>query len=306
MVKIEPIYNILDYRNIFFNKDGNISSHYKLLEEYLEFIEQSVMQYRQNFVSLENLATIQTPKLEDKIHKKLYGLYDLDNTVIESLKSEIKKYHKSQPQTLNGLKCVYCGIKRQEAEDLDHYLPRSIFPAYSILSYNLIFVCKKCNQDLKKSLFVEKNGTRSIINPYFDDIEKFNFLKCNLDFKKETSFTINYEVIHPAELTDGKLLEIVKNHFKNLDLNNRYINIIYNDCWIEFINVFTTIDKLGNKYFKGNIDQYNMMIELKIEALSTSHPSDFEKLFWEKLKENQNWLSKLPNRNLITGEIIET
>lgn len=304
MVKIEPIYNILDYRNIFFNKDGNISSHYKLLEEYLEFIEQSVMQYRQNFESLEELAKIQTPRLLDVVHNKLYGLYDLDNDVTNSLKSEIKKHHNSQIQTLNGLKCVYCGIKRQKAEDLDHYLPRSIFPAYSILSYNLIFVCKDCNQNFKKSLFVEKDGTRCILNPYFDDIENYNFLKCNINFDRETSFTLNYEVITPEGITDAKLLQVVKNHFRNLNLDARYTHIIYDDCWFEFKNTCTTFDRSANQYFNHDIHYYNMVIDFKIKAFGSTNPNNFEKLFWEALKENQTWLSNLPNRDLKTGQII--
>ncbi|MFA6741337.1 MAG: hypothetical protein WCR78_07575 [Arcobacteraceae bacterium] len=304
MVKIKPIYNILDYRSIFFNQNGNISNHYRLLEDYLNYIEESVIKYRENFNTLEELSKDQMPRLNDDIHNKLYGLYDLDNEVTKALKSEIKKHHKSQRQTYNGLKCVYCGIKRQEAEDLDHYLPRSIFPAYSILSYNLIFVCKTCNQDFKKALFVEDDGSRCIINPYFDEIEIYNFLKCTIDFDETTSFSIKYEVVNPDGMNNPKLLKVVKNHFSRLNLNERYCHVIGDDCWIEFTNIFTEYDDDDNQYFIGCINEYNLEIDSRIRALGRTHPSDFEKLFWQALKENQTWLSNLPNRDLKTGQII--
>lgn len=302
MIKIQPIYNILDYRRILFNQKDDISKHYKLLENYIDYIEESVVQYRENFNTLEELSKDQMPRLNDDIHNKLYGLYDLDNEVTKALKSEIKKHHKSQRQTHNGLKCVYCGIRRQEAEDLDHYLPRSVFPVYSILSYNLIFVCKTCNQEFKKALFVENDGTRCILNPYFDDIETYDFLRCTITYDELTSFSLNYDVIKPQGTNNPQLLQVAKNHFRRLGLNDRYTDIILDDCWIEFTNLFTEYDEDDNQYFTGTIDSYNEKIDSRIRALGRTHASDFEKLFWEKLKANQSWLRNLHGRYLKTGE----
>ncbi|MBF4102148.1 hypothetical protein INT80_00710 [Gallibacterium anatis] len=39
--------------------------------------------------------------------------------------------------------------------EIDHFLPKSEFCYYSIFPYNLIPICKDCNQTYKKNFFPE-------------------------------------------------------------------------------------------------------------------------------------------------------
>ena len=82
----------------------------------------------------------------DKIHETLYNLYDSKSDKVKKIKNDIKDLTIKNPLTKNGLVCPYCGIRRQSLHDLDHFMPRSKYPEFSILTYNLIFTCETCNQ----------------------------------------------------------------------------------------------------------------------------------------------------------------
>lgn len=71
------------------------------------------------------------------------------------------------------LTCPICG--RQDATDLDHYIPRQILPEFSIHPFNLIPTCHRCNN--KKGILWLESGNRLIFNAYYDavtDEELFN------------------------------------------------------------------------------------------------------------------------------------
>lgn len=63
----------------------------------------------------------------------------------------------------NG-KCPYCGFG--QASTLDHYLPKSKYPFFSILASNLVPSCKDCNTG--KSAVVASVANDQSIHPYYD------------------------------------------------------------------------------------------------------------------------------------------
>ena len=63
-------------------------------------------------------------------------------------------------------RCPYCG-GIGESRNLDHYLPKTKFPQFSILPCNLIPACRDCNMDGKGDSFAINEETQ-IIQPYFD------------------------------------------------------------------------------------------------------------------------------------------
>lgn len=111
-------------------------------------------------------------------------------------------------------KCLYCGIN--SAKTIDHYLPKEKYSYYSIYSKNLIPCCSQCNS--KKGATVFKNGTseRVFINFYDDDIFDKDYLKVKIEFMKElNNFKVDFYLENEAP-------SILKNHFKKLELFNRY------------------------------------------------------------------------------------
>lgn len=102
-----------------------------------------------------------------------------DNPVLVPVKRKIKDYYRG---VLNE-NCCYC--RRDTTDefnmvlDIEHILPKTIFPAYMFTPFNLSVSCKRCNMEIKKDqitfLFnsippaVPEDGTNyKFIHPNFD------------------------------------------------------------------------------------------------------------------------------------------
>lgn len=99
----------------------------------------------------------------------LYKQYDNSEAKIANLRAEIIENNDGKIT----LTCPICG--RQDATDLDHYIPRQILPEFSIHPFNLIPTCHRCNN--KKGILWLESGNRLIFNAYYDavtDEELFN------------------------------------------------------------------------------------------------------------------------------------
>lgn len=63
------------------------------------------------------------------------------------------------------MSCPVCGSP--VTGDLDHYLPRSVYPEFSILRANLVPACRHCNSGVKGNT-VHGESPQRFIHPYFD------------------------------------------------------------------------------------------------------------------------------------------
>lgn len=66
--------------------------------------------------------------------------------------------------------CPACG-EEGTPNTLDHYLPKNIFPEFSIHLKNLVPMCDVC-QGIKRESFVDSMGHRKYLHPYFDAIDQ--------------------------------------------------------------------------------------------------------------------------------------
>ncbi|NDI98721.1 hypothetical protein GWA97_06505 [Flavobacterium sp. LaA7.5] len=74
-------------------------------------------------------------------------------------------------------KCPYCGIV--VPDELDHYLPQSIYQAISVYSRNLIPICHKCNNAKRIAI----NGvTKTYYNAYYQIFPKKTFFIADINF----------------------------------------------------------------------------------------------------------------------------
>lgn len=90
------------------------------------------------------------------VHDLQYALYD----------SRRRSGELGRMRRKGGLKsCPVCGSP--VTGDLDHYLPRDIYPEYSIMRANLVPACKHCNSGVKGTT-VHGGHPRRFIHPYFD------------------------------------------------------------------------------------------------------------------------------------------
>ena len=90
----------------------------------------------------------------------LYHQYDNSKASISTLRARIIEANNGEIV----LKCPICELR--DATDLDHYIPRQLFPEFSVHAYNLIPTCHDCNT-IKSVTWCESNK-RLIFNAYYD------------------------------------------------------------------------------------------------------------------------------------------
>ena len=111
--------------------------------------------------------------------------------------------------------CPFCN--QRLVSELDHFLPKSNYPNYSVSHINLVPICKECNHS---KLDKEINTQNEVfIHPYFDDVLNQNWLKA--DLINEEPIGVKFLVNEDVNL-DQTTLERIKNQFDLLQLNRLY------------------------------------------------------------------------------------
>lgn len=129
--------------------------------------------YNRNLVPM-NLQSLtpHTGFTEPQI-KTVHNLYESGEKEFDKLWDELKK--------ANGgsiLRCPICGVSF--AKELDHYVPRELFPEFSANPLNIIPLCHDCNHD-KGAKWKDDTGYRLIFNAYFDELSQKKLLKCEIN-----------------------------------------------------------------------------------------------------------------------------
>lgn len=112
--------------------------------------------------------------------------------------------------------CPYCAGLSVEVKTLDHYLPKSKYPRFSVLPKNLVPACSDCNQALSASSATSEE--EQILHPYVDADHFFSEQWLYASYTESSG--IQYRVEPPSTWSD-----IDKNrvsyHFNALDLASR-------------------------------------------------------------------------------------
>lgn len=223
--------------------------------------------------SISNKIYTRYEEYKDKINK-------LEDISISKLKddtsiSDLLKYCYNaertpylQKEIINKrdiLRCPYCDISTPDT--IDHYVPKGEYPEFSFLLVNLIPCCGKCNNKKNEEFIVD--NSRAFINFYYDKIPKENFLKAIIEYdndnvKKTTK--VKYS-IDDKNIVDDKVRNIVVNHFKKLNLCNKYSQYVN-----ETLSEITTI--LENNDL--TIDEFKISFNMNLKS-------------YEKLYGNNHW-----------------
>lgn len=255
----------------------------QLLDSCMDDIRDRYNEYDIHESKLENIPeSVYTKESNETLYNSLFDLYDSK----ESLKTTIREN--------SGVRCPYCGITESPFH-VDHFLPRSKFPEFSIYAHNLIAACASCNSRYKGDDFVV-DGKRQFFNPYFDSFfENNKFLNCSLsvdniylvvDFYIDTALKVDF----PYEY------KIIKRHFKNLNLKIRYKNLIT-------IEIFR---KFKDEYFNPitrEIDDVTFVdikrdIIKKLRGFHAYNDNHWEKVFWHSLLECDECLKLIVEKKI--------
>ncbi|MBB5143712.1 HNH endonuclease [Desulfovibrio intestinalis] len=122
-------------------------------------------------------------------------------------------------------KCPYCcGIGNPS--NLDHYLPKTHYPQFSILPLNLVPACRDCNMGSKANSYAMTRGAQ-VFHPYFDDdcytTEQWLFAQY-IAGKDSNPSVIDYNVIPPAHWNRDQK-QRVEMHFKTFNLRLRFSRV---------------------------------------------------------------------------------
>ncbi len=112
-------------------------------------------------------------------------------------------------------RCPYCGIGR--VKNLDHYLPESKFPTFSVLPYNLVASCRDCNFDKSTSYATTQNS--QTLHPYYDDYTNEQWLYARVLHTSPVS--IKFYVNAPVNWCQLDK-DIVQSHFDSYELADRF------------------------------------------------------------------------------------
>ncbi|QJQ95438.1 MULTISPECIES: hypothetical protein [Halomonadaceae] len=180
--------------------------------------------------------------------------------------------------------CPSCG-ESGTPTTLDHYLPKTEFPEFSVLLHNLTPMCTICQEE-KGTEWVTDEGGKKFLHPYYDDI-LFPLIK--IDFYepfKTPSFNIRIHDGVPADLHD-----LASNHIEGVGINRRlkefsrkkYIQLLKN----------AMMHRNGNRkmLFREKVD---MFLEHE-EYVSINR---WEAVFYRSVLEDQKLLHYLENGEL--------
>lgn len=158
---------------------------------------------------LESLAASPCvkPLSDDLVH-----CYESPTESFKSAKASIWKSFWEGKQS----DCPYCQIN--EAETLDHYIPKAKYPEFSVMPQNLVPCCYHCNG--KKGEDWISGSSRLFFHSYYDKLDGEIVLGVRLG-KSKYGVSIEYYISDPGPAY-AKLFNVVCEHFNRLGLAERY------------------------------------------------------------------------------------
>ncbi|CCO48617.1 hypothetical protein VIBNISOn1_570007 [Vibrio nigripulchritudo SOn1] len=216
--------------------------------------------YDEYITKAHRLENIDQSRIFGVCDDALVKCYTDSNTkTMLSLREEIL-----YPDLDNFDECPFCGIN--EPKTLDHYLPKELFPEFSIFSRNLIPICGVCNSDYKRSQWIE-NGKRLFLHSYYDYFpDDYCF---NLNVQVGAKVFLEFEVNNIK--SDKYFTNLFTNHFDKLALNKRFIR----KAASEIIRKRSSFNRVFNK----NNSALELSRTLQNEATNLEH--EYSKNHWK-------------------------
>lgn len=114
-------------------------------------------------------------------------------------------------------KCPMCGVSRASA--IDHYLPKSLYPEFSIYAFNLIPICPRCNE--LKSDRCQNNSPHEFFHVYLDFEPDYPLICATIETNPDLK--IRY-FVNPARSESDHLTIAFARQFEILELERHFVN----------------------------------------------------------------------------------
>ncbi|MDT0683417.1 HNH endonuclease signature motif containing protein [Roseicyclus sp. F158] len=175
----------------------------------------------------------------------------------------------------NGL-CPYCGHRR--VRQLDHFLPKSKYPTFSVTPQNLVPSCSDCNTD-KLSGDADKIEDLPL-HPYFENVDDVAWLKA--DILEGPSAVFLYSVDEESGIDAISLIRL-KYQIENLGLDALY-SIEANDL---LSSIRLTLRRL---YAAGGADTVRRHLEGEYDSSLFDRRNSWRTAFFKASCENEWFL----------------
>jgi 5-methylcytosine-specific restriction endonuclease McrA len=126
---------------------------------------------------------------------------------------------------INGV-CPLCG--HGDVKTLDHYLPKSHYPAFVVTPINLVPACSDCNKAKKATIPSSREDLT--IHPYYDDIQDNRWLYAEVIQTKPAG--TRFFIDAPARWSTVTTARMHR-HFKQLKLGELYAS----QAAVELVNI---------------------------------------------------------------------
>jgi hypothetical protein len=165
--------------------------------------------------------------------------------------------------------CPYCNFGEQWEHD--HYLPKSVFPEFTLYPNNLIPICKQCNG--KKLARYQQNGIRTFKHLFSELDGVVGFLHTEVAY--DPRLRVEYSLTRPADLTADQFV-VLRQHFDKLDLADRYARQA-STVLAKLVRQFRTPENLalGRDQLRRRLNQ------MAIDRAAASPPNHWEVVLME-------------------------
>lgn len=158
-----------------------------------------------------------------------------------------KPYYDRLRKLANNNICPICNLDR--VTQLDHYYPQSIFTYLSITPLNLYPICYECNKN--KSDLISNIYNKTFVNPYFEDYNDLEWLKCKLVINP-THISFLYYVDNTVDF-NGRIKYI----FDKLKLQERY-GVAANNIFSNFHNYYKMLANSSTSNLRDFIESQSL------------------------------------------------
>ncbi|MGE8180505.1 hypothetical protein [Pseudomonas mandelii] len=216
-----------------------------------------------NVQALNLLAFTATPEEATERKQSLIGLYSAKEGQFHyDILASLRRDHRL-------IICPSCGGPVVPGT-LDHYLPKTTFPEFSVLLVNLTPMCNAC-QEAKGASFLTENNQKKYLHSYFDEI----ILPIYSVHFSGNLMTPEFSVLFNNLLPPAHL-ELARQHIAGTKIEERFLSY----CETKYIHILKTSEKLRRA---GNSELLEFTVETFLDNAELSSINCWEAIFYRSV-----------------------
>lgn len=180
-------------------------------------------------------------------------------------------------------RCPICEIGRPS--ELDHYLPKSAFPALSVTPANLVPICSECNKLTGKGDYSPTKADEALFHPYFEDPPSCVWLRADIHFENEVF------VAYSVDAVGGSVRRRLEQMLAVYGLDERYACRAIECLW-------ASCHKHADLLKLGGVDDLGWELERLASSAEKFRLNGWDAALWRsairQVDQYAEWLKQLP------------